>query len=115
MAYQRKIPVHTAYPMRLTHNLIQHKWRGCILNILRTGERMRLNEIHKRLHMANERVINLQIKAMLNDGLLERISYNEQPPRTEYWLSEVGMSLVPVFDVLTQWGEDHPEYADGDE
>lgn len=107
MAYQRKIPVHTAYPMRLTLNLIQHKWRGCLINILRSGEPMRLNEIHRRLHMANPRVVNIQIKAMLDDGLLERIPYCELPLRTDYRLSPLGMSLVPVFDVLAAWGEEH--------
>lgn len=107
MAYQRKIPVHTAYPMRFTLNLIQHKWRGCLINILRSGEPMRLTNIHKRLHMANPRVINIQIKAMLEDGLLERISYCELPPRSEYKLSSLGLSLVPVFDVLAKWGDEH--------
>jgi DNA-binding HxlR family transcriptional regulator len=57
--------------------------------------------------MANPRVINIQIKAMLEDGLLERISYCELPPRSEYKLSSLGLSLVPVFDVLAKWGEEH--------
>ena len=115
MAYERKIPVHIAYPLRLTLNLIEHKWRGCIINILRSGEPMRLNEIHKCLHMANSRVINLQIKAMLDDGLLIRKDYGELPPRTEYQLSELGLSLVPVIDILIIWGIEHRAYfADKD-
>lgn len=107
MSYQRKIPVHTAYPFRLTVNLIQHKWRGCIINILRSGDPMRLNEIHKRLHMANPRVVNLQLKSMIEDGLLIRTVFNEKIIRTEYHLSPVGLSLVPIFDVLAAWGEEH--------
>ncbi|MDE6080032.1 MAG: helix-turn-helix transcriptional regulator [Duncaniella sp.] len=107
MAYQRKIPVHTAYPFRLTLNLIQHKWRGCIINVLRSGEPMRLNEIHKQLYMASPRVLNMQIKAMLDDGLLIRTAYDENIPRTEYKLSPVGLSLVNIFDILTIWGIEH--------
>lgn len=109
MAYDRKIPVHIAYPMRLTLHLIQQKWKGCIINILRSGEEMRLNEIHRRLHMADSRVVNLQIKSMLADGLLTRRQDGGKMPKAYYSLSERGLSLVPVIDTLIEWGEIHKD------
>lgn len=110
MAYDRKIPVHIDYPLRLTLSMIQAKWRGCIINILRTGEPLRLNEIHRLLHMAAPRVINIQLRAMINDGLIIKENYGGIPPCTEYRLSELGLSLVPVIDVLKVWGTDNRKY-----
>ncbi|MNG22440.1 putative HTH-type transcriptional regulator YtcD [compost metagenome] len=41
---------------------------------------------------------------MEHDGIITRVVYPEVPPRVEYQLTALGLSLQNVFDALTSWG-----------
>jgi len=107
MAYKKKIPVDLDCPLRLTMSLIESKWKSCILDELRSGEPMRPNEIHKCLPEAASRVLDIQLKEMAGDGLVKKTIYPELPPRSEYRITELGKSLLPIIDSMLKWGEDH--------
>lgn len=107
MAYKRKIPVDLDCPLRLTLSLIGSKWKSCILDELRSGGGMRPSEIHKRLPEAAPRVLDIQLKEMVGDGLVRRKVFPELPPRSEYRITELGASLLPIIDMLLKWGEEH--------
>ncbi len=42
---------------------------------------------------------------MIEDGILEKKSFNELPPRVEYALTEIGKKLVSVLWQLNDWGK----------
>jgi len=107
MAYEKKIPVDLDCPLRLTMSLIGSKWKSCILDELRGGESMRPSEIHKRLPEAAPRVLDIQLKEMVSDGLVSKTIFPELPPRSEYKITEMGRSLLPIIDSMLRWGEDH--------
>ena len=107
MAYEKKIPVDLDCPLRLTMSLIESKWKSCILDELRSGAPMRPSEIHKCLPEAAPRVLDIQLKEMVEDGLVTKTIYPELPPRSEYTISEIGESLLPIIDAMLRWGEDH--------
>lgn len=107
MAYEKKIPVDLGCPLRLTMSLIESKWKSCILDELRHGMCMRPNEIHKCLPGAAPRVLDIQLKEMVEDGLVKKTIYPELPPRSEYRITELGKSLLPIIDAMMRWGEDH--------
>lgn len=109
MAYEKKIPVDLGCPLRLTMSLIESKWRSCILDELRSGEAMRPSEIHKRLPEAAARVLDIQLKEMVKDGLVTKNIFPELPPRSEYKITELGKSLLPIIDSMLKWGEEHFE------
>lgn len=44
---------------------------------------------------------------MESDGLIVRTVYAEVPPKVEYELSELGKTLRPVLDALSNWGEEY--------
>ncbi len=107
MTYEKKIPVDLDCPLRLTMSLIGSKWKSCILDELRTYGSMRPSEIHKRLPEAAPRVLDLQLKEMVGDGLVVKTIYPELPPRSEYSITDLGMSLIPIIDAMLQWGQEH--------
>lgn len=107
MAYEKKIPVDLDCPLRLTMSLIESKWKSCILDELRSGNGMRPSEIHKQLPEAAPRVLDIQLKEMVEDGLVAKTIYPELPPRSEYTITGLGKSLLPIIDAMLKWGEDH--------
>lgn len=107
MAYEKKIPVDLDCPLRLTMSLIESKWKSCILDELRSGDAMRPNEIHKSLPEATPRVLDIQLKELVEDGLVSKKIYAELPPRSEYTITDLGQTLLPIIDSMMQWGEQH--------
>jgi len=102
--YERKIPVDLDCPLRLTMSLVDSKWKSCILDELRRGA-MRPSELHRALPEAASRVIDIQVKELVEDGLVAKTVYPEQPPRSEYSITELGSSLLPILDAMIEWGE----------
>ena len=102
--YERKIPVDLSCPLRLTMSLIDSKWKSCILDELRDTS-MRPSELHKVLPEAAPRVLDLQLKELVEDGLVAKTIYPELPPRSEYSITELGRSLLPILDAMIEWGE----------
>lgn len=107
MAYEKKIPVDLDCPLRLTMSLIESKWKSCILDELRSGKPMRPSEIHKCLPEAAPRVLDIQLKELIEDGLVEKTIFPELPPRSEYKITPLGSSLIPIIDQMLKWGEEH--------
>lgn len=106
--YERKIPVDMGCPLRLTISLIGSKWKSCILDELRYRP-MRPSELHKTLSEATPRVLDIQLKELVDDGLVVKTVYPELPPRSEYAITPLGMTLIPIIDAMLRWGEEHRE------
>ncbi|MDE7305077.1 MAG: helix-turn-helix transcriptional regulator [Alistipes sp.] len=104
--YERKIPVDLSCPLRLTMSLINSKWKSCILDELRHGP-MRPSELHKVLPEAAPRVLDLQLKELAEDGLVAKTIFAELPPRSEYAVTALGRSLLPIIDAMIAWGEEN--------
>ena len=107
MPYKKKIPVDLDCPLRLTMSLIESKWKSCIIDELRDGKPLRPSDIHKRLPEAAPRVLDIQLREMVEDGLVEKKIFPELPPRSEYKATELGLSLLPILDLMLKWGKDH--------
>ncbi|KDS34938.1 hxlR-like helix-turn-helix family protein [Parabacteroides distasonis str. 3776 D15 iv] len=44
---------------------------------------------------------------MVEDGLIVKTIFPELPPRSEYQITELGKSLLPIIDSMLKWGEEH--------
>ena len=102
--YERKIPVDLDCPLRLTMSLMVSKWKSCILDELRHGP-LRPSELHRALPEATPRVLDLQLRELTDDGLVRKTIYPELPPRSEYTITDLGRSLLPIIDAMIAWGE----------
>lgn len=101
--YERKIPVDLDCPLRLTMSLMDSKWKSCLLDELRCGA-LRPSELHRRLPEATPRVLDLQLKELVEDGLVSKTIHAELPPRSEYALTDLGRTLLPIIDAMIAWG-----------
>lgn len=52
-------------------------------------------------------ILTRRLKALTEDGLLEKRLYSERPPREEYLLTPAGRDFLPVLYVLGEWGRAH--------
>ena len=109
MAYEKKIPIDLDCPLRLTMSLIESKWKSCILDELRDGSARRPSDIHKLLPEAAPRVLDISLKEMVTDGLVDKKIYPELPPKSEYKITDLGKSLLPIIDSMMDWGKEHME------
>lgn len=90
-------------PVETTLTLIGDKWKVLILRDLMDGTK-RFGELKKSIGGVTQKVLTAQLRQMEECGLLDRKVYAEVPPRVEYTLTELGYSLKPVLDAMSDWG-----------
>lgn len=95
-----------ACPVETTLILIGEKWKVLILYKLISGTK-RFGKLKSLLGSISQKVLTQQLRSMEDDGLVLRKVYAEVPPRVEYSLTETGMSLKPILDVMFEWGEEY--------
>jgi DNA-binding HxlR family transcriptional regulator len=64
----------------------------------------RFDEFQEDLGIARN-VLNQRLSHLVEEGIFERVAYNEHPPRYDYVLTEQGRDLWPVVVALRQWGD----------
>jgi DNA-binding HxlR family transcriptional regulator len=97
-------------PVETTLLLIGEKWKVLILRDLIDGTK-RFGELKNSVGSISQKVLTQQLRAMEEDGLVHREAYAEIPPRVEYSLTKLGMSLKPILDSMWDWGM---KYKTGD-
>lgn len=91
-------------------DVIGGKYKALIVYKLIDGTR-RYNEIAKAVPQATPRMLSKQLKELEEDGVINRILYPVVPPKTEYSLTELGQTLVPIVKALCSWGEHYFKLA----
>lgn len=99
-----------ACPVETTLTLIGNKWKVLIIRDLLTGTK-RFGELKKSIGSVSQKVLTSQLRAMEEDGLIHREVYAEVPPRVEYSLTELGLSLKPILDAMVNWGNNYKNQA----
>ncbi|MFR7589988.1 MAG: winged helix-turn-helix transcriptional regulator [Longibaculum sp.] len=93
-----------ACPVETTLLLISNRWKVFIIRDLLSGTK-RFGELKKSIGTISQKVLTANLRDMEADGLVHRVVYPEVPPRVEYSLTDLGMSLKPILDAMYMWGE----------
>lgn len=96
-------------PVATTVQLIGNKWKLLILRNLFYSGKQRFTDFVKTVPGISKKVLTDNLRALEEDGLIEREVFAEVPPRVEYSLSELGKTLKPILDAMHAWGTDYKE------
>ncbi|MFF5204883.1 winged helix-turn-helix transcriptional regulator [Streptosporangium sp. NPDC000396] len=96
-----------ACPISPVVDLVFSRWTTPILWVLRHHGRQRFNELQGRLSPITSKVLTQRLRQLERDGLLTRTYHAEIPPRVEYEISELGLTLSTVFATLVSWSDTH--------
>ncbi|GLZ49411.1 transcriptional regulator [Actinomycetospora sp. NBRC 106375] len=86
-----------------TWSVIGERWTMMILRECFRGER-RYEHFRTKLGLGAN-VLNDRLRVLTAEGVLERVLYQDAPPRHEYRLTAKGADLYPVLVALMTWGD----------
>lgn len=66
--------------------------------------RARFCELERSLRGISPRTLSLRLRALEEEGVVERQTFPEVPPRVEYALTEKGRALVPIIESMRTYG-----------
>ncbi|WP_460765073.1 winged helix-turn-helix transcriptional regulator [Niabella terrae] len=90
-----------------TMSIIGGRWKINILSYLMNEQKLRYNELKKRLVGISERMLISKLKELEGDQLISRTVYQQVPPKVEYKLTDLGKSLKRILELMDEWGEQH--------
>ena len=90
----------------LTFDIIGAKWKILIIWELRENEK-RFREIQKSIGKITDKMLTKQLRELEIAELISRKVYPEVPPRVEYGLTLLGKSILPVIEMLEEWGKQY--------
>ena len=94
-------------PIYKTMELFQGKWSIWVLFELNKKDTLRFGEIKRAIPGISNTMLASTLKDLEERGLVERIQYNEIPPRVEYTTTERAKTLRTVFEAMAAWGRQY--------
>lgn len=90
-------------PVCRTAEVVCGKWTLLLIRDLADGN-SRFCELERSLEGISPRTLSLRLRALEEEGIVERHTFPEVPPRVEYALTEKGEALVPLIDDMRKYG-----------
>lgn len=96
----------------VTLEVIGGKWKSLVLWHLRT-KTLRFSQLQRRLTRVTQKMLTQQLRDLERDGLVHRKVYAEVPPRVEYSLTDLGRSVIPILNLMCEWGHEFDQQKSG--
>ena len=90
----------------ISRKIIGDKWKILIICNLYNG-RKRLSELMYYIDGITQKVLTENLRELERMKIIDRKIYAEVPPRTEYFLTDIGLSVVPIIEQLISWALDY--------
>lgn len=94
----------------LVHDLIDRvadKWTMLILEVLTEHAPLRFSHLGRQVTGISQKMLTQTVRQMERDGLVTRTVYAEVPPRVEYELTPLGLTLGGAFCGVWVWASDN--------
>jgi len=90
-------------PVCRTAEVVCGKWTLLVIRDLAEGS-SRFCELERSLEGISPRTLSLRLRALEEEGIVERHTFPEVPPRVQYALTEKGEALVPLVEDMRRYG-----------
>ena len=90
-------------PVCRTAEIVCSKWTMLVIRDLAEG-RSRFCELERSLEGISPRTLSLRLRALEEEGIVERRTFPEVPPRVEYALTAKGRALLPIIEDMREYG-----------
>src|SRR3954469_18778743 len=94
---------NSSCPVCKTAEVVCGKWTLLLIRDLAEGS-ARFCELERSLEGISPRTLSLRLRALEDEGIVERHTYPEVPPRVEYALTPKGKALVPLVEDMRSYG-----------
>ena len=101
--YQKKMEIDIRCPLEYGLEIFGGKWKSRIICVLAAMNTLRYSELRKEMTNITDAVLAATLKELIADEVIQRVQYNEIPPRVEYSLTEKGCSVVPILQSICRW------------
>jgi DNA-binding HxlR family transcriptional regulator len=91
----------------LTLSIIGGKWKMIILWHIGLNSPQRFSELRRLLPNITQKMLTSQLRELESDGIIERKVYPQVPPKVEYTLTEDGLKLIPILELMYEWGKNY--------
>lgn len=91
-------------PVSKALDKISGKWKILALYYL-SKRPYRFLELQRQMYGISKGVLSTVLNELIQDGFLTKIDFNENPPHTEYQLTEYGETLMPILDAIKEWSD----------
>ena len=86
---------------------IADKWTVLLVSLLSDGRPHRFNELRRNIEGISQKMLTQTLRDLERDGLVVRTLYPEVPPRVEYALTPMGVTLCEPIQRLGDWASTH--------
>lgn len=90
-------------PVARTASIVSGKWTLLIIRDLTTGTK-RFSELERSLVGISPKTLSERLSALESEGILQRKTYAEVPPKVEYSLTEKGQALFVLIEDMRAYG-----------
>ena len=115
--YNKKIPIDISCGFRIAIEVMGGKWKPYIIYELLDGPKRPsalglplapngTQELQRRMPEASERVLAQQLKELMEYGVIQKRVIDPVCRHSEYSLTELGHTLIPIIEQLRDWGND---------
>lgn len=95
-----------ACPSREVLDVLGSKWTLLIVHALASGA-MRTGELRRRVEGISDKMLSQTLKELERLKIVTRTDYREVPPRVDYALTSMGVSLCQIVKSLDRWVQEH--------
>jgi len=99
-------------PCRTLLDLLANKWSALIIGLLDERGAMRFTAVQAALPGVGAKMLTQTLRRLEAASLVTRTIYAEVPPRVEYELTELGLSVSEPLGALRTWAEDNVDRID---
>jgi len=94
-------------PSRVVFGRIGERWTMLVILALARAGTLRFTELKAQVGRVTPKVLTETLRALEDDGLIDRRAFQDSPPRVEYSLTPLGVSLLEPIQAMREWAEQH--------